>query len=177
MKKVLVQPPSLLRTAFPHDQCSPREEEEFTVHPTPFTSVSPFDLVAPLENRTVPSPTPIVLDSPFDKDQPEEEIVVQQASIPGTETSSDVAPSPYAVIGQSPLPLATVPPLGLFPPLEKITRPTVSTRTAAYYLNRKPQTLRAWACLENGPLRPVRINGRLAWPVSAIRALVNGEAK
>jgi hypothetical protein len=63
----------------------------------------------------------------------------------------------------------------LMPPLESVTCPTVPTDAAAYYLNRKPQTLRAWACLENGPLRPVRINGRLAWPVSAIRALVNGE--
>ena len=37
-----------------------------------------------------------------------------------------------------------------FPPLERETRPTVPTEQAAYYLNRKPQTLRAWACLENG---------------------------
>ena len=63
-----------------------------------------------------------------------------------------------------------------FPPLEQVTRPTVPTDAAAYYLNRQPQTLRAWACLENGALRPVRINGRLAWPVAAIRALLNGEA-
>jgi hypothetical protein len=63
-----------------------------------------------------------------------------------------------------------------FPPLEQVTRPTVPTDAAAYYLNRQPQTLRAWACLENGALRPVRISGRLAWPVAAIRALLNGEA-
>lgn len=61
-----------------------------------------------------------------------------------------------------------------FPPLEQVTRPTAPTDAAAHYLNRKPQTLRAWACLENGPIRPVRINGRLAWPVAAIRALLNG---
>jgi hypothetical protein len=30
--------------------------------------------------------------------------------------------------------------------------------------------------LENGPIRPVRINGRLAWPVAAIRALLEGGA-
>lgn len=77
----------------------------------------------------------------------------------------------------SKLPPPTAPPPGLFPPLNSVTKPTVPTDEAAYYLNRKPQTLRAWACLENGPLRPVRINGRLAWSVSAIRALVNGEAK
>lgn len=61
-----------------------------------------------------------------------------------------------------------------FPPLEQVTRPTVPTEQAAYYLNRKPQTMRAWACLENGALRPIRINGRLAWKVSDIRNLLNG---
>lgn len=59
-----------------------------------------------------------------------------------------------------------------FPPLEKVNRPTVPTEQAAYYLNRKPQTLRTWACLENGPIRPIRISGRLAWPVADIRKLV-----
>lgn len=61
-----------------------------------------------------------------------------------------------------------------FPPLEQVTRPTVPTADAAHYLNRQPQTMRAWACLENGPLRPIRINGRLAWPVAGIRALLEG---
>ena len=59
-----------------------------------------------------------------------------------------------------------------FPPLESVTRPTAETAAAAFYLNRRPQTLRAWACLENGPLRPVRINGRLAWPVSELRRVL-----
>lgn len=59
-----------------------------------------------------------------------------------------------------------------FPPLESVTRPTVDTAAAAHYLNRRPQTCRAWACLENGPLRPVRINGRLAWRVADIRRLL-----
>ena len=61
-----------------------------------------------------------------------------------------------------------------FTPLEQVSRPTVPTADAAHYLNRRPQTLRAWACLENGPLRPVRICGRLAWPVAGIRKLLNG---
>lgn len=61
-----------------------------------------------------------------------------------------------------------------YPPLEQVTRPTAPTEAAAYYLNRKPQTLRAWACLETGPLRPIRINGRLAWPVAVIRELLEG---
>lgn len=62
-----------------------------------------------------------------------------------------------------------------FAPLEAETRPTVDTAAAAYYLNRAPQTLRAWACLETGPLRPIRINGRLAWPVAGLLRLVNGD--
>ena len=59
-----------------------------------------------------------------------------------------------------------------FPPIEAQTRPTVDTNAAAFYLNRRPQTLRAWACSETWPqgLAPVRINGRLAWPVAGIRA-------
>lgn len=63
-----------------------------------------------------------------------------------------------------------------FPPLEQVTRPSLTTEEAAHYLNRRPQTLRAWACLENGALRPVRISGRLAWSVAAIKSLLNGEA-
>ena len=57
-----------------------------------------------------------------------------------------------------------------FTPLALETRATIPTDAAAHHLNRKPQTLRSWACLENGAIRPIRINGRLAWPVAAIRA-------
>jgi hypothetical protein len=59
-----------------------------------------------------------------------------------------------------------------FVPLDRETRATVETGAAAYHLNRQPQTLRAWACLENGPIRPLRINGRLAWPVADLRKLL-----
>ncbi|MES2355200.1 MAG: hypothetical protein V4568_12530 [Pseudomonadota bacterium] len=61
-----------------------------------------------------------------------------------------------------------------FPPLESVTKPTVDTAACAYYLNRAEQTLRKWACLENGPIRPIRINGRLAWKVADLQALLNG---
>jgi len=61
-----------------------------------------------------------------------------------------------------------------FTPLEQVTRPTAPTDAAAHYLNRKPQTLRAWACLENGPIRPIRIHGRLAWSIAEIKALLCG---
>lgn len=59
-----------------------------------------------------------------------------------------------------------------FPPLELVNKPNVDTAHAAYLLLRRPQTLRGWACLENGPLRPVRINGRLAWPVSELKRVL-----
>ena len=60
-----------------------------------------------------------------------------------------------------------------FPPLESVTRPTVDTATAAYYLNRRPQTLRTWAMNSGtGPVPCIRINGRLAWPVSELRRVL-----
>ena len=61
-----------------------------------------------------------------------------------------------------------------FPTLASVTRPAIDTAAAAYYLNRRPQTLRIWACREDGPLRPLRINGRLAWPVAEVRRILAG---
>ena len=55
-------------------------------------------------------------------------------------------------------------------------RDTVSTDEAATTLNRQCQTLRKWACLESGPIRPIRINGRLAWRVSDLADLLSGGA-
>ncbi|WP_159680350.1 helix-turn-helix domain-containing protein [Caballeronia cordobensis] len=55
--------------------------------------------------------------------------------------------------------------------------PSLTTEQAAAALNRKPQTLRKWACLECGPIRPVRICGRLAWRASDIQRLLNGGAE
>lgn len=51
-------------------------------------------------------------------------------------------------------------------------RTHVDTVRAAFYLCRKPQTMRVWASTERGPIRPIRINGRLAWPVAEIRQLL-----
>ena len=59
-----------------------------------------------------------------------------------------------------------------FPPLESVTRPTVETAAAAFYFNRREQTMRGWACHEDGPIRPLRINGRLAWPVAEMRRVL-----
>ena len=57
-------------------------------------------------------------------------------------------------------------------PLAQETRAALPTSEAAAHLSRAQQTLRIWACREDGPLRPLRINGRLAWPVAQIRKLL-----
>ena len=59
-----------------------------------------------------------------------------------------------------------------FPPLELETRHAVETRCAAFHLTRAEQTMRIWACKETGPIRPIRINGRLAWKVSDLKSLL-----
>ena len=59
-----------------------------------------------------------------------------------------------------------------FPDIRTESRTHVPTITAARWLNRKEQTLRGWACFENGPLLPLRLNGRLAWSVDSIRRLL-----
>ena len=58
------------------------------------------------------------------------------------------------------------------PPLNLEARAAVDTATAAFHLNRQPQTLRCWAAFESGPLRPLRVNGRLAWRTADLRALL-----
>jgi hypothetical protein len=63
-------------------------------------------------------------------------------------------------------------PTGTFTPLERETRAAVNTETAAFHLGREPQTLRAWACKETGPISPRRVNGRLHWPTAEIRRLL-----
>ena len=56
--------------------------------------------------------------------------------------------------------------------LKKELRTHITTEEAAYHLNRKPQTLRVWACYQNGLILPIKINGRLAWPVDQIRSIL-----
>lgn len=53
-------------------------------------------------------------------------------------------------------------------------RTHVSTAVMCHHLNRKEQTARGWACSETFPdgLRPVRVMGRLQWPVAGIRKLL-----
>lgn len=57
-------------------------------------------------------------------------------------------------------------------PLERETRAALPTPEAAFHLNRAQQTLRLWAMRGDGPIQPLRINGRLAWPVARIKELV-----
>ncbi|TWO70156.1 DNA-binding protein [Caenimonas sedimenti] len=59
-----------------------------------------------------------------------------------------------------------------FPHLAEEVKTHVPTAQAAFYLNRMSQTLRVWACYQNGPIRPVLVHGRLAWPVAEIRRLL-----
>lgn len=56
--------------------------------------------------------------------------------------------------------------------LTQKTRANLTTAEAAFHLNRAPQTMRLWACREDGPIRPIRVNGRLAWPVSELRRVL-----
>jgi len=58
-------------------------------------------------------------------------------------------------------------------PLDREARAALPTPEAARHLNRAQQTLRLWAMRENGPIRPIRVNGRLAWPVAEIRKLLH----
>jgi len=57
-------------------------------------------------------------------------------------------------------------------PLAQETRTALTTAEAAAHLNRAPQTLLSWACLEDGPIRPLRVHGRLAWPVAELRRVL-----
>lgn len=70
----------------------------------------------------------------------------------------------------------TTTPAPQFPPLEQEHRPAVSTAATAYYLGRREQTVRGWACFDNGPIRPLRVHGRLMWPTAKIRELLGVSA-
>ena len=57
--------------------------------------------------------------------------------------------------------------------LEQETRTNLPTAEAAFHLNREQQTLRVWAMRDGvGPIRPLRINGRLAWPVADLKRIL-----
>ena len=64
-----------------------------------------------------------------------------------------------------------------FPPLELVSKPNLTTAELAYYLDRRPQTLRGWACHSGtGPMVPKRIGGLLAWSTAETKALAGVSA-
>lgn len=48
------------------------------------------------------------------------------------------------------------------------------TKQAAQVINREAQTMRKWACLNCGPIKPIRINRRLHWRLSDLKKLLAG---
>lgn len=60
-------------------------------------------------------------------------------------------------------------------PLAQESRTAIPTSEAAAHLNRAAQTLWLWACKESGPLRPIRVNGRLAWKVEDLRRVLEAQ--
>lgn len=61
--------------------------------------------------------------------------------------------------------------------LDQEARTHVSTKVMCHHLGRKEQTARGWACHEDGPLRPIRVNGCLAWSVADIRRILGVTSK
>lgn len=59
-----------------------------------------------------------------------------------------------------------------FPDIRTESRTHVPTDVAARWLSRANQTMRGWASAESGPLRPIRVSGKLAWSVADIRRLL-----
>ncbi len=61
-----------------------------------------------------------------------------------------------------------------YPPLERVTKPNLTTAEIAYYANQSEQTWRIHACRETFPegLRPIRVGGRLNWPTTGAKRLL-----
>lgn len=59
-----------------------------------------------------------------------------------------------------------------YPPIELQTKPILTTKEAAYYMNRAVQTLRIWACKETGPIAPIHMGGPLGWKTSEVRKII-----
>ena len=58
-------------------------------------------------------------------------------------------------------------------PLDEEKRATLSTEETAAHLGLANQTLRMWACYGSGPIQPIKVQGRLRWPVKKL-ALILG---
>lgn len=84
----------------------------------------------------------------------------------------EAAAGAVAVGTSSPV-AATVGAASALPPLSAETREELTTDQAAFYLGRKANTLRIWACRQNGPIKPARtVHGRLAWKTADVRKLL-----
>lgn len=57
-------------------------------------------------------------------------------------------------------------------PLEREARAALPTAEAARHLSRTQWTLRHWAMQERGPIKPLRMHGRLMWPTAEIRRVL-----
>jgi len=57
-------------------------------------------------------------------------------------------------------------------PLALETRAALPTNEAAFHLNRAEQTLRLWAMQNDGPVKCIRVHGRLQWPVDQIKKVM-----
>jgi len=65
-----------------------------------------------------------------------------------------------------------------FIPITEQIRTHVSTEEAAFYLCKKPQTMRSWGCASNKsipPIKPIKIGNKLLWSVKEIKKLLNIE--
>lgn len=61
-------------------------------------------------------------------------------------------------------------------PLDIEPRYALPTAEAALHLGFLEQTLRKWACTGHGPIKPVRLGGRLRWPVAELLRVLAGKA-
>ena len=61
-----------------------------------------------------------------------------------------------------------------FVPLHLENRTHVNTAVMCRHIGRQPQTARGWASAETFPacLKPIRVSGRLAWPVAGIKQIL-----
>ena len=59
-----------------------------------------------------------------------------------------------------------------YPPISKVTAPTVGADQAAFYLNRKPETLRKYAKMERPPIVPLKYGRQYLFRVADIKSLI-----
>lgn len=61
--------------------------------------------------------------------------------------------------------------------IEDLQREVASNKEAADYLGVKISTLYNWSSTGKGPIKPVRIGGKLGWRIADLKALVAGGAQ